>query len=140
MKQETLNLIGWNEMYLIPDGYLPIAFSLDDLTFKVVTGQDELVLEVIEWKEKTKWDGEKHLPDGYYNNWIERGIITGARGSIDSLLYSLSVSTVGNYSQYHEPKVEAMKELSSSISSLSLSFIERTIETRFPKLPEMEEM
>jgi hypothetical protein len=145
MEKQTFNLIGWTENLLIPDGYIGIMFNVRDITFKIVKKTGEfLKLEVTEWKEKTKCLGKpdyEHVPDGFYNNWLEKGTITGGRPDIERLMQSLSVATTENDISYKEPETVAMQNLADNISSLSssLSFIETAIETRFPKLEEKQE-
>jgi hypothetical protein len=144
MEKQTFNLIGWTETLLIPDGYIGIMFNVRDITFKIVKKTGEfLKLEVSEWKEKTKCLGKpdyEHVPDGFYNNWLEKGTITGSRADIERIMQSLLVATTENYVSYKEPETVAIQNLADNISSLSssLSFIERAIETRFPKLEEKD--
>jgi hypothetical protein len=53
-------------------------------------------------------------------------------------MQSLGVATTKNNVCFKEPETVAMQNLADNIQSLSssLSFIERAIETRFPKLEE----
>ena len=142
MQNETFNLIGWNEGMLFPDGYVGINFNISDITFEILPqGGEFLKLEVTEWREKTKCLGApdwEHIPDGFYNNWLEKGKITGGRPDIERFMDSLMIARTENFISYKEPETVAMQNLADNISSLSssLSFIERAIETRFPKLEE----